>query len=104
MRFPTDPGHPFYWWSAALVVIVCLTVILYANANDFDATELRSIGWSTITIIAALGGKEKLAKLLAARTAASEHDVPEGSEVLMKPVAHRPDDTFVVLTEKEKTC
>lgn len=103
MNFPTDPSHPFYWWSTAIVILVCLTVILAVNANDFDATELKAIGWSAVTIVAALGGKEKLAKLLAAKSAASRCDVPEGSETILKPVIRRPDGTESILNEGDET-
>ena len=38
-----DPSHPIWSVLRLLILMTALTIILYANASQFDVTELRTI-------------------------------------------------------------
>lgn len=39
----SNPKHPVWRLANVIVVMSCLTVVLWTNAQDFDATEIRSL-------------------------------------------------------------
>tara|TARA_E500000318_G_C3549550_1_gene208265 strand:+ start:653 stop:868 length:216 start_codon:yes stop_codon:yes gene_type:complete len=39
-----DPNHPIWSFARVTVVLISLTITLWANASHFDSTELWSIG------------------------------------------------------------
>jgi hypothetical protein len=43
MRSIHDPNHPIWDFGRYAILIAAATAILYANASDFDITEVKSI-------------------------------------------------------------
>lgn len=50
-----NPAHPVWSWSKSLVVIVCVTLVLYHNASTFDETEWRAIMEIAAVVFGATG-------------------------------------------------
>jgi hypothetical protein len=62
IRFPES--HPIWVILRTVVLFVGLTVLLYLNANSFDATELRTI--AEMVILA--GGFEAIKKVVSKKS------------------------------------
>ena len=60
MKTIHDPSHPIWATIRVVVIAICVTLVLALNADNFDATELRSIAW----IIPSLIGIEGVTKVL----------------------------------------
>lgn len=58
IRFPES--HPIWSILRTVILFVGLTSLLYINAKDFDATELRTI----VEMIVLAGGFEAAKKVL----------------------------------------
>ena len=58
IRYPES--HPIWSILRTVVLFVGLTVLLYLNAKDFDATELRTI----VEMLVLAGGFEALKKVV----------------------------------------
>ena len=39
----SNPGHPIWGLLRLAILMLVLTLILYFNASDFDATEIRAL-------------------------------------------------------------
>ncbi len=57
-----NPAHPLYSLIRFLAVLGAVTVVLYANASNFDETELRAIGEIGLAIVAGKAGSAVFSK------------------------------------------
>lgn len=62
IRFPES--HPIWSILRTVVLLVGLTVLLYLNANNFDATELRTI----VEMVVLAGGFEAIKKVVSKKS------------------------------------
>lgn len=53
------PEHPIWSVVRLVVILLCLTGVLWMNAEHFDETEIRTI----LTMFFALAGVEGLSKI-----------------------------------------
>ena len=56
----TDTSHPLWSFLRLLVLMVSLTVVLYVNASNFDATEIRTLVTMFLLAASAEGGLQLL--------------------------------------------
>lgn len=59
MSLPADPQHPLWHFLRWTVTVIGVTVVLWANASDFDATEGKAItSIATLLAVAFTGEKQ----------------------------------------------
>ena len=56
----SDPDHPIWDFGRYLILMIAATIILWANASDFDVTE----GKSLFMLAMAMGGWGGVERLL----------------------------------------
>ncbi len=45
VHLPHDSTHPVWATIRIVAMMICLTVVLAIQAESFDNTELRTLGW-----------------------------------------------------------
>ena len=61
MKMPKS-DHPLWGLARMFILLVATITILWMNASEFDATEIKSIAQLLLVMIAAEGGSKLLGR------------------------------------------